>query len=261
MTTNVYDLSSIGGRLHYFQENILKVSANQFAKEAGMAYVTLRNLYTGEIKPRKGTIQKILQAFAGFINPSWIQTGKGKPTLSATQENPSYQLMTSGQHWPSVGKKLKNLMRSADKSLEAIAQATGYSLYRLNKTLRGKEFPTPLFMSIILSEVGLTVHELAQEVGIPLAQPATKVPLAVKEEASTVAPQTTAGTRIHQRAQPENRQQEQQAALSGLQAPATTLVPATRSEGSIGFREMRLELDSLTNRINHLEERLSRLGR
>ena len=270
MTTNSHDLSKVNGRIQYFQDDILKVSANRFAKEVGIAYGTLRNLYSEDKKPRKGTIQKILQAFDGFINPNWLQTGKGKPTLSATQEHPGFQLMTSEEHWPKVGRQIRKLVRKSDKTPEQIADATGYSMYRLNKTLSGKQSPTPQFMSVLLSELGVTVDQLAQKAGVPVPQQKEKSAKSAQEEAATAdngqqeASQQEASQQEQQQDASQAQQQAQQPSVATLPVTQASPVPMQQSYAPVdtdGVQELRMKIDFLTNRINYLEERLSRLAR
>lgn len=255
MNVNSKDLSSINDRIQYFQDNVLKVSANRFAKEVGIAYGTLRNLYTEEKKPRRGTIEKILQAFEGFINPSWLQNGKGRPTLSATQEHPAFQLMTNEEHWPAVGRQIRKLVRKSEKSSEDIAQATGYSMYRLNKTLSGKQAPTPQFMSVLLSELGVTVDQLAQKAGVPVPQKEEKAPKAAEEQAAAPAPQ--AQPEQVQAQVPQQPQVAQQPQTQLAQVPQPYAAPMEHEQ----VQELRMKIDFLSNRVAYLEERLSRLAR
>lgn len=266
MDSNAVDLSKVNGRIQYFQDDILKVSANRFAKEVGIAYGTLRNLYTEDKKPRKGTIQKILAAFDGFINPSWLQSGKGRPTLSATQEHPGFQVMTSDEHWPKVGRQVRKLIRKSDKSPEQIADATGYSMYRLNKTLSGKQAPTPQFMSVLLSELGVTVDQLAQKAGVsvPQQKDSKAAKAAVEEETNDLEHEETQAQ--EQEETPQQAEQAPQAAASVSQLPVTQpqSFPVQQSVASVDHEsvlELRMKIDFLTNRINYLEERLSRLAR
>lgn len=264
MNNNSYDLSKVNDRIQYFQDEILKVSANRFAKEVGIAYGTLRNLYSEDKKPRKSTITKILSAFDGFVNPSWLQSGKGKPTLSATQEHPAFQMMTSDEYWPSVGKQIRKLIRKSEKDLEQIAESTGYSMYRLNKTLAGKQAPTPQFMATLLAELGTTVDQLADRAGVPVPQQQKEKPAKAAGPAEETAPQAE-----QEATAAEESQQPQQAAAIAAQAPvqsvATTPVQQqpqyAAGVDSEGVQELRMKIDFLTNRINYLEERLSRLAR
>lgn len=265
MSTNSYDLSKVNGRIQFFQDDVLKVSANRFAKEVGIAYGTLRNLYSEDKKPRKGTITKILDAFEGFINPSWLQTGKGRPTLSATQEHPGFQIMTSEEQWPKVGKQIRKLLRKSDKTTEQMADATGYSMYRLNKTLAGKQSPTPQFMSILLSELGVTVDQLAQQAGIAVPQQKEKAAKATTEAETATADETAEQTAqaAPQEDAAQSVQQPAAAQLPATQAPVYPLQspPAYAPADNDGVQELRMKIDFLTNRINYLEERLSRLAR
>ncbi|AHM59882.1 hypothetical protein D770_08095 [Flammeovirgaceae bacterium 311] len=269
MSNNSSDLSKVNDRIQYFQDDILKVSANRFAKEVGIAYGTLRNLYTEDKKPRKGTIQKILEAYDGFINPAWLQNGKGRPTLSATQEHPGFQVMTSDEHWPKVGRQVRKLIRKSDKSPEEIAKATGFSMYRLNKTLSGKQSPTPQFMSVLLSELGVTVDQLAQKAGVAVPQQQKEKE---KQAKSAAEEQTTAEVQSLEDAQPQAEAQAEQAAPQPVQqatAPMPVAQPQTyavqqpyaAAADHEGMQELRMKIDFLTNRINYLEERLSRLAR
>lgn len=265
MSTNSYDLSKVNGRIQFFQDDVLKVSANRFAKEVGIAYGTLRNLYSEDKKPRKGTITKILDAFEGFINPSWLQTGKGRPTLSATQEHPGFQIMTSEEQWPKVGRQIRKLLRKSDKTTEQMAEATGYSMYRLNKTLAGKQSPTPQFMSVLLSELGVTVDQLAQQAGIEVPQPKEKAAKATAETASATAEETAEQTAqtAPEEAAAQPAQQAAATQLPATQAPVYPVQPQTAyaPADNEGVQELRMKIDFLTNRINYLEERLSRLAR
>ncbi len=271
MNTNSYDLSKVNDRIQFFQDDILKVSANRFAKEVGIAYGTLRNLYSEDKKPRKGTITKILDAYEGFINPSWLQSGKGRPTLSATQEHPGFQIMTSEEHWPKVGKQIRKLVLKSDKTPEQMAEATGYSMYRLNKTLAGKQSPTPQFMSVLLSELGVTVDQLAQKTGISVPQQKEKTAKATaadeQPEIETDEVQETAHPAQQEVSQPQPQQQQQQlpqaapAQLPVPQAPVYAVQQSYAPADTEGMQELRMKIDFLTNRINYLEERLSRLAR
>jgi transcriptional regulator with XRE-family HTH domain len=253
MNNTSYDLSKVNDRIQFFQDEILKITANRFAKEVGIAYGTLRNLYSEDKKPRKSTITKILGAYDGFVNPNWLQSGKGKPTLSATQEHPAFQAMTSSEYWPKVGKQVRKLIRKTDKSPEAVAQATGYTIYRLNKTLSGKQTPTPQFMAMLLSELGVTVDQLAEQAGVPVPQKekAAKAPAA---EEVTEAPQEEAAESQQAELQAEAEPAAVQTQALAVQAPAGGI------DGEAA-QELRMKIDFLTNRINYLEERLSRLAR
>ncbi|WP_224995104.1 helix-turn-helix domain-containing protein [Cesiribacter sp. SM1] len=273
MKKNSSDLSKVNDRIKYFQDEILKVSANRFAKEVGIAYGTLRNLYAEDKAPRKGTIQKILEAYDGFINPAWLQSGKGRPTLSATQEHPAFQLMTSDEHWPKVGRQVRKLIRKSEKSPEEIAQATGLSMYAMNKTLSGKQSPTPQFMSVLLSELGVTVDQLAQKAGVAVPQQQKEKEKPEKAVTKADEEQVTAEEQSLEDAQPEQQQaataqiepqQPQQAtAPVPVQQPQTYPVqqPYAAAVDHEGVQELRMKIDFLTNRINYLEERLSRLAR
>lgn len=273
MDGNSIDLTKVNDRIQYFQDDILKVSANRFAKEVGIAYGTLRNLYSEDKKPRKGTITKILEAYDGFINPAWLQSGKGRPTLSATQEHPGFQMMTSEEHWPKVGRQIRKLVRKSEKSPEQIAEATGYSMYRLNKTLAGKQTPTPQFMSVLLSELGVTVDQLAQKAGLPVPQQ--------KDKESKAAPVEIISSVVEQQQQEEEQPQQEEAVQAQPQQgepvqqaqaqpqlpvaqPQSQAYPMQQPYGSMqseSMQELRMKIDFLTNRINYLEERLSRLAR
>ncbi|EMR03727.1 helix-turn-helix domain-containing protein [Cesiribacter andamanensis] len=255
MNNNSYDLSKVNDRIQYFQDEILKVTANKFAKEVGIAYGTLRNLYSEDKKPRKSTITKILGAYDGFVNPSWLQSGKGKPTLSATQEHPAFQAMTSGEYWPKVGKQIRKQIRKSDKTPEQIAQATGYTIYRLNKTLGGKQAPTPQFMSLLLSELGITVDQLAEVAGVPVPQ---------KEKAAKAAPAEESSAAAQEQETAAQPQAEPAEAAQSVQAVQTLpMQPQAQPAGHDGesVQELRMKIDFLTNRINYLEERMSRLAR
>jgi transcriptional regulator with XRE-family HTH domain len=269
MNNNSSDLTKVNDRIQYFQDDILKVSANRFAKEVGIAYGTLRNLYTEDKKPRKGTILKILEAYEGFINPAWLQSGKGRPTLSATQEHPGFQLMTSDEHWPKVGRQVRKLIRKSDKSPEEIAQATGFSIYRLNKTLSGKQTPTPQFMSVLLSELGVTVDQLAQQAGVAVPQQQKEKEKPVKAAEDTAEEQETAELQSLEDAQPQQQaeapQVQPQQATAPMPVPQPQAYPVQQPFAAVmdheGMQELRMKIDFLTNRINYLEERLSRLAR
>ena len=274
MDSNSIDLAKVNDRIQYFQDDILKVSANRFAKEVGIAYGTLRNLYAEDKKPRKGTIQKILEAYDGFINPNWLHTGKGRPTLSATQEHPGFQMMTSEEHWPKVGRQIRKLLRKSDKSPEQVADATGYSMYRLNKTLAGKQSPTPQFMSVLLSELGVTVDQLAQKAGVPVPQQ--------KEKETKTAPVDVVTSVVEQQQQEAEQSEQEEPQQQAPQVQQQQAEPAPQAQPQLpvtqnqayamqpqqyanmaneGIQELRMKIDFLTNRINYLEERLSRLAR
>ena len=270
MANNSYDLSKVNDRIQYFQDDILKVSANRFAKEVGIAYGTLRNLYAEDKKPRKGTITKILEAYDGFINPSWLQSGKGRPTLSATQEHPGFQIMTSDENWPKVGRQVRKLIRKSDKTPEQIAEATDYSMYRLNKTLSGKQAPTPQFMSVLLSELGVTVDQLAQKAGVSVPQTKEKSAKALSDngEVTSEATQQSEEQQTQEAAaQPQEQpvqaqaQPQQASQLPVQQAQAYPVQPAYAAASGESMQELRMKIDFLTNRVNYLEERLSRLAR
>lgn len=263
MDNNSYDLSKVNDRIQFFQDDILKVSANRFAKEVGIAYGTLRNLYAEDKKPRKGTISKILEAYDGFINPAWLQNGKGRPTLSATQEHPGFQIMTSDEQWPKVGRQIRKLVRKSEKTPEQIASATGYSMYRLNKTLSGKQTPTPQFMSVLLSELGVTVDQLAQKAGVsvPQQKEKEKAPKASSEEQNSEEGQAVEAAKPEEQ---EPQAQQAQQAPAQLPMPQAQALPVPQPFASVdheSVHELRMKIDFLTNRINYLEERLSRMAR
>ena len=263
MDNNSYDLSKVNDRIQFFQDDILKVSANRFAKEVGIAYGTLRNLYAEDKKPRKGTISKILEAYDGFINPAWLQNGKGRPTLSATQEHPGFQIMTSDEQWPKVGRQIRKLVRKSEKTPEQIASATGYSMYRLNKTLSGKQTPTPQFMSVLLSELGVTVDQLAQKAGVsvPQQKEKEKAPKAASEEQDSQEEQAIEASKPEEQ-EPQAQQAKQ--APAQLPVPQAQALPVPQPLASVdheSVHELRMKIDFLTNRINYLEERLSRMAR
>jgi transcriptional regulator with XRE-family HTH domain len=165
-----------------------------------------------------------------------------------------------------VGRQVRKLIRKSEKSPEQIADATGYSMYRLNKTLSGKQAPTPQFMSVLLSELGVTVDQLAQKAGVAVPQQkGTKAAKAVADEDDTATEQEEVQPQQQEEA-PQQAEQAPQATASVSQLPVTQAqsYPVQQSVAAVDHEsvlELRMKIDFLTNRINYLEERLSRLAR
>lgn len=249
MSQSTPTFNSIGERVKYLQDEILKLTPNKFAKESGLAYNTLRSLYDSDKDPRRSTIKKILTSFDGFVNPAWLIEGKGKPTLSAVGEHPAFAKITSDEHWKRAGRLIRKKIRLAGKTTDQVAKAAGESKFFIEKTLRGQASPTPMLMGTLMLQTGTNLNELAEELG--LAEKKEEPTPQATEQATPVATQEVV-----------TPQEVMQEAATNQVPVGVTSQSTTTSGGFQGneAQELRMKVEILANRVAYLEEKISRMA-
>jgi transcriptional regulator with XRE-family HTH domain len=254
--------NSIGDRVKYLQEEILKLTPNKFAKESGLAYNTLKSLYESDKDPRRSTIRKILDSYDGFVNPEWLIEGSGRPTLSAIGEHPAFAKLTSDDYWKKAGRLIRKKIGQSGKTVEQVAKAAGESKFFLEKTLRGQNSPTPMLMGTLLLQTGTTLDELAEELGIEI--PKKDKPAAKKTGRSLATPvaaeDTVSPEELMEEAQQEAQPIQQNNGQQGQSATAYAAGSGTAANEQNLAQELRMRVEMLANRVAYLEDKVARMA-